>query len=1217
MHRFLGSFIAFTLSCSLIAADLAAADPIVLWDDEVYREYFVYPTVIADPSGNIYVSGDFNTDTDPGGFFFARYDTTGNQEWLNTYDRSGSQEIGEILCFDASGNPYVAGESSADPFLMRLDPSNGEIYWAESYNGPDGDNRWHDAVADASGYVFVAGRIGNGGSGSETAIAKYRASDGQFQWIRTADPVGTVDSRFTQIALAPDGDLVVTGNTSYDISGDFVTMKYDAATGAKEWVSFAIYDAPGARQAETGLAVASDGSIYVSGWADSGASPDVDFVLVKYAADGTEQWAEYYDYGLNRDDFARDLQVDSAGNLILTGETQADEEGFTDGLLAVKFDPSGTVLWDSVWAFPGDPDQDVWGGASAIGPDDTVYVGGGLSGGYGYAEYHATVAFDTDGDQLWTHAQADPTGLCDGSLATVAVNANGDVIRSGNTYYGFYTDAAAYVYALSDAGCDGCEIGGTCYADADLNPLNDCEECDPATSTTNWTASAAGTSCDDDLFCTANDTCSGGMCAGADSPCPDGWFCSEGSEQCFEDELTPIDLVAFDAEADESSVLLTWETATERDMAGFHLVRSRVEAGGYERVTGAIIPAEGDEFTGASYEFIDDTVDEGTYYYKLEAVDLTGASEFFGPVDVIVAAEPEFGCGMATSGTGTGLLVLLLLAAAGYLVLRRWRIPAQPIVVGLFVLSIFFAAGAQAAETVVEQWAREVGSESHKVEIDPFGNAIVLHNNDDIRKFDPSGNLLWSMLNLGRLQTVDSSGNFVTTRASTTVYKYDSDANLLWSSAFPAYPRFAVADPSGNTYVTGVLDGQYVTGKFDAEGNLLWDSAFDDGYGLPYSIDINAAGSSVVTGMGSGTIGTVRYDVDGEEMWSQTLPLDLVVPDNELSAGFDASGNTYLVTECIVVGTRRGFREVKYDTAGNKLWDYCHFDVGDWTRTQNASVVTDIGEVIVVGTVGFLDDSTKLDYVTVKFDPDGDVLWEQRYTSGIDIAHAVVLDAYGNIYVAGIATNSYDSTDVIDHTDFIKYDPNGNLVWTARFGGHPTGGLEGPDIAVDSSNNVYVVGGDWETEGTAYVKKYLYFDDAQTPIDLVAFDAEAEESAVLLTWETATERDMAGFHLLRSRVENGGYERVTDVLIAAQGDGFTGATYEFVDDSVDEGTYYYKLEAIDLTGASEFFGPVDVIVAAEPEFGCGTADSRMNAVMLVVMAAIGMLLWSRRRYPQT
>ena len=88
------------------------------------------------------------------------------------------------------------------------------------------------------------------------------------------------------------------------------------------------------------------------------------------------------------------------------------------------------------------------------------------------------------------------------------------------------------------ATCAGCVIGGVCYADGTANPANPCEVCDVARSRSAFSVND-GASCDDGLFCTTGDTCSGGTCAGAATNfCDDGVSCngaetcSEGSDRC-------------------------------------------------------------------------------------------------------------------------------------------------------------------------------------------------------------------------------------------------------------------------------------------------------------------------------------------------------------------------------------------------------------------------------------------------------------------------------------------------------------------------------------------------------------------------------------------------------------------------------------------------------------------------------------------------------------
>ena len=79
---------------------------------------------------------------------------------------------------------------------------------------------------------------------------------------------------------------------------------------------------------------------------------------------------------------------------------------------------------------------------------------------------------------------------------------------------------------------------------------------------------------------------------------------------------------------------------------------------------------------------------------------------------------------------------------------------------------------------------------------------------------------------------------------------------------------------------------------------------------------------------------------------------------------------------------------------------------------------------------------------------------------------------------------------------------------------------------------------------------------------------------IILTWETATKVDTAGFNIYRAKSEKGEYTKITSLPILANGSPTQGATYEFEDSDVqNRKTYYYKLEDIDLNGNSTMHGP--------------------------------------------
>ena len=117
------------------------------------------------------------------------------------------------------------------------------------------------------------------------------------------------------------------------------------------------------------------------------------------------------------------------------------------------------------------------------------------------------------------------------------------------------------------------------------------------------------------------------------------------------EETTAVSLVSFAAQAFDGAVELTWETGSEIDNLGFHLYRAASEDGPYGRITAGVIPGLGSSPEGARYSYVDSGLMNGvTYYYKLEDIETTGATEFHGPVAATpvegaspVIVEPEEG----------------------------------------------------------------------------------------------------------------------------------------------------------------------------------------------------------------------------------------------------------------------------------------------------------------------------------------------------------------------------------------------------------------------------------------------------------------------------------------------------------------------------------------------------------------------------------------------
>ncbi len=89
-----------------------------------------------------------------------------------------------------------------------------------------------------------------------------------------------------------------------------------------------------------------------------------------------------------------------------------------------------------------------------------------------------------------------------------------------------------------------------------------------------------------------------------------------------------VTLVYLDASADISvhAIVISWQTGSELNNAGFYIQRSAQQSGSYNRLSNTIIPSVGDA-AGSEYSYNDATAQDCViYYYRLEVVDNSGHS---------------------------------------------------------------------------------------------------------------------------------------------------------------------------------------------------------------------------------------------------------------------------------------------------------------------------------------------------------------------------------------------------------------------------------------------------------------------------------------------------------------------------------------------------------------------------------------------------------------
>jgi hypothetical protein len=149
------------------------------------------------------------------------------------------------------------------------------------------------------------------------------------------------------------------------------------------------------------------------------------------------------------------------------------------------------------------------------------------------------------------------------------------------------------------------------------------------------------------------------------------------------------------------------------------------------------------------------------------------------------------------------------------------------------------------------------------------------------------------------------------------------------------------------------------------------------------------------------------------------------------------------------------YTTIKYNSNGEQIW-IAHYDGPANGEDKAYDMVVDrSGNIVVAGSS--VGNNTNTDYAITRYDNNGNELWTERYNgpaSAEDVARSVQIDSFGNIYASGWSRGDGVRYDFAT----IKYDADGNQLWTVRYDGPASGHDKVYAIDVDGSGNTYVTG---------------------------------------------------------------------------------------------------------------------------------------------------------------
>lgn len=447
-----------------------------------------------------------------------------------------------------------------------------------------------------------------------------------------------------------------------------------------------------------------------------------------------------------------------------------------------------------------------------------------------------------------------------------------------------------------------------------------------------------------------------------------------------------------------------------------------------------------------------------------------------------------------------------------------------------------------------EQWVRRYDAsgtdESTDIAVDAKGNVYVTGVSrgattyDDFLtiKYDSNGILQWA-------NRYNGPGNFHDRAVALTlddqfcVYvvgyswdvnhaydyltvKYSTSGQQLWTERYdgPAngwdQPTGLAYDRSGKIYVTGFSrndkDYDFATLSYNRNGQLIWTSRYNSRLSaddLATDIAVDQLGNVYVTGYCSSSSPphngdnpvydylTIKYDSSGLIQWTAKYNDSANGDDRATAISLDSKGQIYVTGFGAGVYTYYDYITIKYDQSGQVIWEARYHSETGYLDRATSMAVDNLNNIYVSGwSAGWDFGSSSFDYPTVKYDSTGKLIWlrsysDDQYRYTFDSGNALQIDARGNIFVAG---GGHERGSLFAT---IKYNPQGMIEWISRCYSVPNIGGVATGLALDEGDYVYVTGktsGQWTTikydpfGNSLWRANYLYAE----PIDIAVDDAK-------------------------------------------------------------------------------------------------------------------------------
>src|SRR5690606_20156648 len=273
-------------------------------------------------------------------------DSTGRILWEQVVDGGNGPDAAVGVTLDQAGDVVLvgrqAGSDNQDLWIEKRSAAAGAVVWTVlEVSEFDGDNEPGDIALAPDGSIVVSGTIRAGNQDSDIWVRKLASTDGSEIWTSTvsgtADANGFSIDRGGPVAVAADGSVYVGGTEGVDFqTREGVLLRYGPDGGAAQWQISPRADGSAHLHEVVAVTAGPDGEGYFVTYQGGNVWS---FWLNRVAASGELEWE------LSHEDFV----YHPTDSWLVAGLAIADDGSLTIGGRLTNEEVGQAISWSEVW----------------------------------------------------------------------------------------------------------------------------------------------------------------------------------------------------------------------------------------------------------------------------------------------------------------------------------------------------------------------------------------------------------------------------------------------------------------------------------------------------------------------------------------------------------------------------------------------------------------------------------------------------------------------------------------------------------------------------------------------------------------------------------------------------------------------------------------------------------------------------------------------------